>query len=221
MTVDEILGELKALGDPKVRDLNVRNGAGDNQFGVKLGDLRVIAKRIKVNPELASELWKTGNADAMLLAILLMKPKAIPANEIDEMVRSADYTQLAEWLTSYVVKLHPQKEELRQKWMASDNVMAARAGWSLTAERAIKSPEGLDPVALLDRLEKEMGTAAPLQQWTMNYCLAEIGINFPEHRERAVAIGEKLGVYRDYPTSKGCISPFAPIWITEMSKRKV
>lgn len=79
---------------------------------------------------------------------------------------------------------------------------------------------GLDPVGLLDRLEREMGSAPPLQQWTMNYCLAEIGINFPEHRERAVAIGEKLGVYRDYPTSKGCISPFAPIWITEMAKRK-
>ena len=53
----------------------------------------------------------------------------------------------------------------------------------------------------------------------MNYCLAEIGINFPEHRERAIAIGEKLGVLRDYPVSKGCVSPYAPIWITEMVRR--
>ena len=39
--------------------------------------------------------------------------------------------------------------------------MAARAGWSLTAERVVKSPEGLDLPALLDRIESEMGNAAP------------------------------------------------------------
>jgi len=58
------------------------------------------------------------------------------------------------------------------------------------------------------------------QQWTMNNCLAGIGIHVPEHRERALAIGEKLGVYRDYPVSKGCTSPFAPIWINEMVRRQ-
>jgi len=65
-----------------------------------------------------------------------------------------------------------------------------------------------------------MGNAAPQVQWTMNTTLAQIGIQFPEHRERALAIGEKLGVYRDYPVSKGCTSPFAPIWINEMVRRQ-
>jgi len=35
----------------------------------------------------------------------------------------------------------------------------------------------------------------------MNLCLAEIGIHFAEHRKRAIDIGEKLGLYRDYPVS--------------------
>ena len=55
---------------------------------------------------------------------------------------------------------------------------------------------------------------------TMNFCLAGIGIHFPEHRQRAIAIGEKLGIFRDFPTPKGCTSPFAPIWINEMVKRQ-
>jgi len=65
-----------------------------------------------------------------------------------------------------------------------------------------------------------MGSAAPEVQWTMNFVLVEIGINFPKLRKRALAIGEKLGVYRDYGVSKGCTSPFAPIWINEMVKRQ-
>jgi 3-methyladenine DNA glycosylase AlkD len=65
-----------------------------------------------------------------------------------------------------------------------------------------------------------MGSAAPAAQWTMNSCLAQIGIHFPTHRKRAIGIGEKLGIYRDFPVSKGCTSPFAPIWIGEMVKRQ-
>ena len=91
---------------------------------------------------------------------------------------------------------------------------------SLTTERVVKSPEGLDLSALLDRIKSELGTAASEVQWTMNCCLAEIGIRFPDHRERALAIGETLGIYRDYPVSKGCTSPFAPIWFNEMVERQ-
>ena len=42
----------------------------------------------------------------------------------------------------------------------------------------------------------------------------------PEHRARALAIGEAPGLYRDYPVSKGCTSPFAPAWIHEMVRRQ-
>ena len=77
----------------------------------------------------------------------------------------------------------------------------------------------LEP-ALLNRIESEMGDAAPEAQWTMNFCLAGIGIHFPKYRKRAIAIGETLGIYRDYPVSKGCTSPFAPIWIKEMVSRQ-
>ncbi len=220
------MAKLESLGNENVRKMNAKNGSGDNQFGVKMGDIRPIAKEIKANPELAKQLWETGNWDARLLATLLMKPKQLDKEDLDKMVQSVPYiesgmiSQLGDWLTSYVVKLHPQKEELRQKWMASKDTMRARAGWSLTAERIAKDPEGLDIPALLDRLESEMGKENAMVQWTMNYALAEIGINFPQHRDRALAIGEKIGAFRDYPTSKGCTSPFAPIWINEMVKRQ-
>lgn len=136
------------------------------------------------------------------------------------MVRSLTFAEVADWLHSYVVKHHPDKEPLRQKWMTSDDPMAARGGWSLTASRVAKDPEGLDLPALLDRIESEMGSAAPVVQWTMNCVLVEIGIHFADHRERALAIGESLGVFRDYPVSKGCTSPFAPTWINEMVRRQ-
>ena len=136
------------------------------------------------------------------------------------MVRTVNFSHVADWLYSYVVAQHPDRESLRQNWMSADDRWAARAGWQLTTSRVAKSPDGLDVAALLDRIESEMKDAAPEVQWTMNSTLATIGIHFPKLRKRAIAIGEKLGIYRDYPVSKGCTSPFAPIWIEAMVSRQ-
>ena len=220
VTLEETLRQLESLGNARMRAQNAKSGAGDNQFGVKLGDIRALAKKIKSDHKLAMSLWETGNIDAQYLAILLIKPEDLSAKELDRLVRSVTFAWVADWLNSYVVKQRPDKETLRQEWMAEDDRWAARAGWSLTAERVVKSPDGLDLPALLDRIESEMGDADPVVQWTMNSALAEIGIHFPKHRKRAIAIGEKLGIYRDYPVSKGCTSPFAPIWINFMVSRQ-
>jgi 3-methyladenine DNA glycosylase AlkD len=221
MNCDEVLSRLKALGLEKVRAHNAKFGAGENQFGVKMGDLRALAKELGTNHDLGLELWQTGNLEAMLLATLIIRPKLISAEDLEEMVRIATYSQVADWLGTNVIKVHPQKEELRQRWMASNEDMTLRAGWSLTTERVIKSPDGLNLEGLLDRIDSEMGGLPETVQWTMNYCLAQIGILFPAHRDRALAIGEKLGVFRDFPTSKGCTSPFAPTWINAMVARQV
>ncbi|HLO97591.1 MAG TPA: DNA alkylation repair protein [Fimbriimonas sp.] len=220
MTVPEIMARLESLGDKSMYATNLKNGAGENQFGVKKGDMRAIAKQLKLNPPLAAELWKTGNIDAQFLAVLLMKPKELSTDELEAMVKSATFNHLADWINSYVVKQHPEKEALRLKWMSSTDPALLRSAWSLTAERVAKDPTGIDITALLDRIEAEMLDAHELPKWTMNYCLAEIGINHLDHRARAIAIAEKLGVYRDYPTPKGCTSPFAPIWIDYFVSRQ-
>jgi len=225
VTLEEAMRQLKSLGNAGVRAQNAKSGpmgsgAGDNQFGVSRGDVRKLASKIKTNRELALALWKTGNVDAQFLATLLINVKLLSADELERIVKSATYMWVAEWLYSYVLKQHADKETLRKKWMTSKDRWTARAGWQLTAGRVAKSPEGLDLAALLDRIEQELAAAAPEVRWTMNMCLAEIGIHFPKHRKRAIAIGEKLGIYRDYPVSKGCTSPFAPIWINEMVRRQ-
>lgn len=180
----------------------------------------MLAKKIRTDHEIALSLWKTGNVEAQFLATLLVVPKKLSAEAVDRMVRSVAFVRVADWLNSYVVSKHPEKEALRQDWMAADDRWAARSGWHLTAERVAKDSQGLDVPALLDRIESEMADAVPEVQWTMNSTLATIGIHFPKLRKRAIAIGEKLGVYRDYPVSKGCTSPFAPIWIEAMVSRQ-
>jgi 3-methyladenine DNA glycosylase AlkD len=220
MTVKEVLTQLESLGDEARRKHNTKAGAPDNQFGVKLGDIRALAKKIKTDHELALKLWETGNVEAQLLATLILKPTSLSASDLDKLTRTISFSYVADWLNAYVVAKHPEIEALREKWMKDKDRWAARAGWHFTASRVNKGADGLDLEALLDRIEKQMPKARPEVQWTMNNTLAAIGIKHAKHRKRAIAIGEKIGLYRDWPVSKGCTPPYAPVWIGEMVKRK-
>ncbi|MEV8054190.1 DNA alkylation repair protein [Streptomyces bacillaris] len=215
--VAEIMAELARLDDPKMRAVNERHG---DDHGVHLGKLRAVAKRLKTQPDLARELWATGDTAARLLAVLISRPKAYGRDELDTMLREARAPKVHDWLVNYVVKKSPHAEELRLAWTADPDPVVASAGWALTTERVAKKPEGLDLGGLLDTVEAEMKDAPDRLQWAMNHCLAQIGIHHPEHRARAVAIGERLEVLKDYPTPPNCTSPYAPVWIAEMVRRQ-
>ncbi|OEV32187.1 DNA alkylation repair protein [Streptomyces nanshensis] len=211
------MAELAQLEDPKAREVNERHG---DDHGVNLGKLRALAKRLRTQHELASRLWATEDTAARLLAILICRPKAFGRDELDVMLREARTPKVHDWLVNYVVKKNPHSEELRLGWFADPDPAVASAGWALTTERVAKKPDGLDLAGLLDVIEAEMKDAPDRLQWAMNHCLAQIGIEHAEHRTRAMGIGERLEVLKDYPTSPGCTSPFAPTWITEMVRRQ-
>ena len=216
-TVAEVTAELASLDDPKIRAVNERHG---DDHGVNLGKLRAIAKRLKTQQELARELWATGDSAARLLALLICRPKAYGRDELDAMLREARTPKVHDWLVNYVVKKSPHAEPLRLAWSADPDPVVASAGWALTTERVARNPDGLDLAGLLDVIEAEMAGAPERLQWAMNHCLAQIGIEHPAYRERAIGIGERLGVLKDYPTPPGCTSPYAPVWINEMVRRQ-
>jgi 3-methyladenine DNA glycosylase AlkD len=213
----EVLVELAGLADPRIREVNARHG---DDHGVNLGQLRVLAKRLKAQPDLARELWATGDSAARLLSLLICRPTVFERDELDRMLREARTPKVHDWLVSSVVRKSPHVEDLRRAWLADADPVVASAGWALTTDRVAKLPDGLDLTALLDVIEAEMADAPDRLQWAMNSCLAQIGIEHPGHRARAIAIGERLRVLEDYPTPPGCTSPFAPVWIAEIVSRR-
>ena len=215
-TVEDVMAQLAAVEDPRIRAVNEKHG---DDHGVNLTRLRAIAKQLKTQQELAQSLWNTDDTAAKLVAILICRPKAFDRSELDTMLRQARTPKVHDWLVNYVVKKNPHANELRQAWFADPDPLVASAGWALTSEQVGRTPEEVDLAGLLDIIESEMKDAPDRLQWAMNNCLAQIGIDHAELRPRAIDIGERLEVLKDYPTPPGCTSPFAPIWITEMVRR--
>src|SRR3954454_25326025 len=104
VTVSEVMAELAALKDPKIREVNEKHG---DDHGVNLGRLRALAKRLKIQQDLACALWGTGDTAARLLAILICRPKAFERNELDTMLRLARTPKVHDWLVNYGDKKNP------------------------------------------------------------------------------------------------------------------
>jgi 3-methyladenine DNA glycosylase AlkD len=151
-------------------------------------------------------------AEVMAELAALEDPKTRQVNE-------ARTPKVHDWLVDYVVKKNPHAEALRVAWSADPDPVVASAGWALTSERVTGRPQGLDLAGLLDVIEAQLKGAPDRLQWAMNHRLAQIGIEHAGHRARAVDIGERLEVLKDYPTPPNCTSPYAPSWIGEMVRR--
>lgn len=215
--VADVQQALEALEDPRIRAVNEKHG---DDYGINLGKLRALAKALKSNHELALELWQTDQTGCQLVSTLICKPRLFSVDDLEQWVRQSRTPKVQAWFLNYVVKKSKHLEDLRRRLIQDQDPVVASAGWELTAHQVVKAPENLDLAQLLNVIEVQMLQAPQRLQWAMNNTLAQIGIENEELRPRALSIGESLQVLADYPTSPGCTSPFAPIWINEMVKRR-
>jgi 3-methyladenine DNA glycosylase AlkD len=198
--------------------VNAADGAGDNQFGVKLGRLRHLAETLTSYHDVALELWATGNADAMILATMLLAPDRLSMRAVERMVKPLTYARLVDEFTFNTVSRARYADFLRERWMASAHEALGRAGWNLLIARVVRGDTaGLNLDAILTTIEAEMPAAALRKQEAMNRCLAEIGARMPALTRRCLAIVERLG---PPPVPAGCPSTAAPAWMASVLKRK-
>ena len=77
MTAPEVLKQLEQMGSAQTKKTFLRHGCPEPFFGVKIGDMKTLVKKIKRDSTLAKELSKTGNPDAQYFAGLIADELAI------------------------------------------------------------------------------------------------------------------------------------------------
>src|SRR5580704_8147617 len=70
-TASVIMEELRSHGSENIKKILLNHGVKEPFFGVKIEYLKPIQKRVKMDYQLAKDLFATGNADAMYLAGLI------------------------------------------------------------------------------------------------------------------------------------------------------
>ena len=212
---------LQDLGNEKRKQMYIKNGASENTYGVLMGELRKLAKKLGKNQELALELWQSGNTDARWLACMMLNGKKLSLDEIKDMVSELTYSDLIDKFIGEVVCNSEYVDMLAKEWRASSEDNLGRAGWKLIVYKISKGKLNTDDLEeLLKTIESELQTTTPGKQWAMNHALCQIGISYPEFTNRCITLGEILGVYKDLKVAKGCTSAYAPNWIAAVTAKR-
>ncbi len=196
-TVKQVMAELKTKGNEQTLAIVRRLGAPSNTFGVKAADLKVIAKSIKGNQELAYKLYETGNGDAMYLAGLVADGSQMSKKQLQSWVKAADWIWLSEYTVAWVAAESPHARDLALKWMDSKKESIATSGWNTYAGIVANRPdEDLDFAEikeLLDRLVKEIDRAPNRVRYTMNAFVIAVGSYVRPLLKHAKAAAKKIG----------------------------
>ena len=89
MTAKEVVEELRTMGAESIKKVLSNHGVREPFFGVKIGDMKKIQKRIKKDYQLVLDLYDTGNYDAMYLAGLVADDAKMTKKDLNRWVESA------------------------------------------------------------------------------------------------------------------------------------
>ena len=193
----------------------------------KLGDLRKIAKEIKVDHELAMELWSSGKFLPRLLSILIMDKKLLSEEVLDELVDDMqihtydESNNLMDWLLANQLTKNKKLTTLMESWEDSPYALQRRTYWYHQGRLRWtgKTPPN-NTSDLVTAIEAKISQEQPEVQWAMNFTAGWIGVYEEQYRKRCVIIGEDTGLYKDEKVSKGCTPNYLPEFIMIESNKR-
>lgn len=197
MTVEEILSELSSLSSPSTKKVLMNHGAKEPFFGVKVGDLKTIQKRIKTNHQLALQLYDSGVSDAMYLAGLISDPPKMTKAQLQTWVKKAYWYMLSEYTVPWVTAESRFAVPLALEWIKSPKEGIAAAGWSTYSSfLAINPDDSLDLgeiETLLSRIPKELPNSKNRVRNVMNGFLIAVGSYVAPLTENAKTTAKAIG----------------------------
>src|ERR1700733_448467 len=130
MTVKEIMAELQSHGEANIKKILLKHGIKEPFFGVKVEHLQVIQKKIKMDYQLAKDLYATGNADAMYLAGLIADDGKMTKADLQTWIKQAVSNSICEFIVPWVATGSHYGHELALQWIDSKEDRIAAAGWA-------------------------------------------------------------------------------------------
>ncbi len=198
MDVQTVMLELEALGKERMKKIYISNGAHEPLFGTATGAMKPMAKKIKINQELADELYATGNYDAMYFAGIIADPKAMNESDFDRWMEGAYFYMLADHVVAVTLSESDIAQEVADKWIASGEELKMSAGWScycwLLGNRPDPEFSESKISSMLDNVKETIHESPERAKYAMNNFLYTVAISYRPLNEKAIATSKEVGV---------------------------
>lgn len=197
MTSKEIISQIKDLENLQTKSTLLKHGAKEPFYGVRVEDLKKIARKVKGNQALALELFDSKVTDAMYLAGFICDGKKMTKENLEQWVKLSNWYFISETSVAWAAAESNYGFELAMKWIDSKDELVAVSGWAtLAALATIKQDKDLDLNAyekLVARVLKEMNQSPNRVRYNMNHFLITVGGAIASLTDETVSVGNKIG----------------------------
>ncbi len=222
MRLSKVMGQLERFGTAQNRKIYKRHGAGEKMYGVSFANLGTLKKQIKVDHQLAKQLWATGNVDARTLATMIVEPQSATSAALEAWPRDLDYYPLTDcFVSGYAAKTRFARAKA-DKWSRSRSEWMGRAGWQLVAQLALHD-EGLSDEyfeARLAEAESRLHDSKNRIRDAMNNAVIAIGLRNPRLGRKAVQTARRIGAVVVDHGDTSCKTPDAVAYIARVRDRR-
>lgn len=195
MDSSEIIVKLRSLSNPK----NVAGMAGfginpEKALGITIPVLRVQAKEIGKDHELALELWTSEFHEARILASMIDDKKKVTGEQMEGWVRDFNSWDLCDQCVMNLFAYTPFAWTKAVEWCGRDEEFVKRAGFVMMARLAVSDKKAAD-----ERFElffpiiiRESSDSRNFVKKAVNWALRQIGKRNPALNKRAIETGRAI-----------------------------
>lgn len=217
----DIVEELKGMASPSTKKVLLKHGLGEPLLGVKVGDMKKIQKRIKVDYRLALDLYDTNIYDAMYLAGLIADDAKMTRADLRKWANKSR-GGLCGATVAWVAAGSPHARQMALEWIDSPKENVAATGWSTLASWvSITDDAKLDLAelkALLQRVQTTIHDQPNGVRSAMNNFVICLGTYVRPLTDVVMKTGEKIGKVEVDVGDTSCVVPYAPDYIQKCIK---
>ncbi|TVY07392.1 DNA alkylation repair protein [Paenibacillus cremeus] len=197
MNLETVMQELESLGKERTKKIYISNGAHEPLFGVATGEMKPMAKLIKINQPLAEQLYSTGNYDAMYFAGIIADPKAMTEADFERWIAGAYFYMLSDYVVAVTLAEADIAQQVADKWIASGEELRMSAGWScycwLLGNRPDREFSESKLSTMLDHVEKTIHDAPERAKYAMNNFIYTVAVSYSPLHDQAVETAKAVG----------------------------
>ncbi len=223
MDVQEILSELEALGTERNKKVYIQNGAREPLFGVAVGAMKPIAKKIKKNQTIADALYSSGNYDAMYLSGMIAEPKIMTKSDFERWMENAYFYMISDYIVAVTLAESEFAIEISDQWIESGKELYVSAGYScycwLLGNRKDEEFDKEKILKMLETVEKSIHDRPNRAKYAMNNFVSTVGISYMPLHEKAVEAAKAIGKVDVFMGKKKCAVPVASEYIQKASDK--
>jgi 3-methyladenine DNA glycosylase AlkD len=202
--VDEVLGSLERLGSKRVRDdMSARYGivTNDKTFGVKMSEMKKLAKSLGRDHALACALWDTGCYEARMLTTMVAEPDRVTPQQMERWTKTCDNWATVDTLCFNLFNRVPHAFDKIDAWHDAKDEFVRRTAYALMATLSMKDATRGDAAFLkwLDYIEHAATDERNFVKKGVSWALRGLGRRNAKLHTAALALAKRLSTSKSAP----------------------